>query len=958
MLRLGWMFVISTLLMSFEVRAQTEASISFQGDTVHLELSGRENWVYEIKRVKRSGQTWLDLLVEPLSKSAIQNLTRFKSDYVKSVAVDTKGVDGRHIIQMHLVDPLVEHFDYLTDKPSRLIVDLYITPENLKKIQARKEKETEKTQVISSEKSVLQETVRSTESSYQNATGGKPQRKVATDSLVVRDNGFSLDEVSKGKNLLAGIFDGADPYFERFIMKDFEIREEAILRAKENFYIPFPSLNLPNRMWEKILAAQPTYSIEKSATDEDKQAKLLEGLFRKKRFNVFLQTHKWFSEKYPKSSYHEIFDFMVADIYDQMYRSRGEVEIFDIAIMKYRDALRKHPNSPVAERTKIFIPWALYERGDVLSALSEFQQILKDDQIDDDSYTHQLALLGEAMSLQKLFRYEDAMRAFDQLEKNTKFEDIRMEAAFRKGDVYQLEAASIPIPEGDLAKLKEEKLSFLERKKKAYVAAIEEYQRALKAYPKGADLFPNAFYNQGEAYFQLGKYRQSLDAYRSFVTRFPKDGEAPFAMTRIGELLEILGADQSRVMGVYLETSFRFGENPKAIVARLRLLSQRMKNLSSKEVDGAVKQIMDLAKRVDLPNIVEFSTVMVADGYSRRGEYQKATDLLISFFQQNPRTIYGSAIQKRIESNIIDKIRTLVTKGDFIEALKTHMKYADNRLRFSNRMDTPYYIGRAYELAGAYRDAKEQYLEVINRVSAVKGSEKEKELLILDHLPPLESLNLRAAAVEYKLNNWQAAYDYIRAIRNPEKMSEEEQIERITLAVDLLDRREDLDSAIRFLTELLRKWSGQPAKVAGPWLQLAKIEIKQGKREEALRSLERVDLLMSDTSNVKEELHAEALEIQGNILFELGRIDEAIEVYKKLIDRYESRMSIAPIRYKLGKIYFDRGERQKAADIWSDFRGNKADFWASLAKEQLDNAKWAEEYKRYLRRIPASAGGF
>ncbi len=58
----------------------------------------------------------------------------------------------------------------------------------------------------------------------------------------------------------------------------------------------------------------------------------------------------------------------------------------------------------------------------------------------------------------------------------------------------------------------------------------------------------------------MQQYGKSLDVYRDFVKKFPSSDHAAFAMTRMGELLEIFGADKSRVMGAYLETYFRYGE--------------------------------------------------------------------------------------------------------------------------------------------------------------------------------------------------------------------------------------------------------------------------------------------------------------------------------------------------------------------------------------------------------------
>ncbi len=62
----------------------------------------------------------------PLLKSRPWANFRLGPDsYVKKVEVSPTGADGRTEVRFHLTDKSIESFDYLTDSPSRLIVDFY-----------------------------------------------------------------------------------------------------------------------------------------------------------------------------------------------------------------------------------------------------------------------------------------------------------------------------------------------------------------------------------------------------------------------------------------------------------------------------------------------------------------------------------------------------------------------------------------------------------------------------------------------------------------------------------------------------------------------------------------------------------------------------------------------------------------------------------------------------------------
>ncbi len=888
-------------------------TINFQAETVHLEMLGQNNWVYDLKRADKNGQTIVEMTIDPLDEATVRTLTEFKSAYVTSVTVNKQGPDGKYLVSFVLSGEEIETFDYLTDQPSRLIVDFYVNPT-----------QKAKAPVAAAKKELPKKLPAKVTKKTEDTTSGA--RKPATsDALTIAQQG-PMERTESFENR-SGIFDGGDPNYDRFSIKDYEIKDDYVLRSKDNYYIPFPMLEIPVDYWEKLKNSPTVYEINPKPTDENKQARLLLTLFEKGRYAVYLKTLQWFKGKYPKSEYSEIVDFMTADVYNNMWQDKKNPTDYDQAIQKYREAIQKYPNSPLSERTSLKIGFMALERGDNVAALRGFNEHIAQFGKNKNSISKDLAHLGMGLAYMRMNKWDEALNEYAQVEKESGNRDLKVEAAYRRGDVMV--------------------------RAKNYSKAVEEYKNAVKKYPEGQNFYPNATYNQAESLFGMKQYGPSMDIYRDFVKRFPTNAHAPFAMTRLGELLEIMGADKSRVMGAYLETYFRYGENPSAIIARLRLLSARMKGMKPKETQNAVSEIMDLAKRVDLPNIEQFANVMVADGYTRRGEYQKAIDLLSSYYKEHPTSVDIPLMTKRIVNNINEKIQDEVNSGNFIQALKTHSQYSDSWLKGSNRLDTKFYVGRAFEMAGVPKESQKYYSDVLNRVYAAKGTPAAKEISFFEELPSEDVLNLRLAAINTAESKFNQAYEYLKNIKAPEKMNEVDQIERVTIAVKLLERRGDTDSAIRYLGELLRTWKGQPELVAEPYMKLAELQIKQGKTDEAVQALTAIDKLQEDSKKVSPTVHAKSLEMVGDIYFNKGDMDKAVVSYKRLLEKYEESRPLASLRYKLGEIYFKRGELQKAAETWNDIKGERSEFWKNLAQEQLKNSEWRDGYKKYIKRIPA-----
>lgn len=903
------------------IAADVNGTISSQGDTVHLELLGQQNWDYDIKKLERKGQTFVEMTVPRLDEATVKSLSSFKSDLIKSVGIDKKGPDGKYVVSFEVIGDQVESFDYLTDQPSRLILDFYVNSSRVQKKSQTASSESEKNPGLATELPKKQ----AKSSKLAKKSSPKERNPATSDVLVVADQGAELEAAQTKRS---GIFDGGDQNYDRFSMKGYEIKEDAIIRSKENYYIAYPMLQTQGEAWEKVKSAAAVYQIAPKDNDENKQARLLLTLFEKQRYAVFLKTVEWFKEKYPESQYSELIDYMTADVYLKYWDEKARPNDYDQAVQKYKQAIAKYPKSPLSERTSLRLGYLSLEKGDALSALRLFREHIENPQFDKkESFSKDLARLGSGMAYAKLNRFPEAIDQYNEIEKKSPFKELRVEAAFRRGDTYV--------------------------QSKNYAQAIEDYRASLKKYPDMQDRYPNAYYNQAEALFGVEKYAESLDVFREFIKRFPANEQSPYAMTRLGELLDILGADKAKVMGAYLETYFRYGESPSAIIARLRMLSARMKGMKPKEVEIAVNDIMSLAKKSDLPNIEQFARIMVADGFSQRGEQQKAIDLLKDYYQKNPTTVDAKLVSSRIVRNINDKIRGEVEKGDFIQALKTHQSFADNWLKSSNRLDTKYDLGRAFEMAGVPAQAETYYKDVLNKIYALKGTQAGKEVAVVERLPSEEELNLRLAAVMFGEQKFGASYDYLKNIKNPDILPEDKQIERVNLAVTLLERRGDTDSAIRYLTELLKTWKGQPALVAEPYQKLAELEMRQNRPDDAIASLTKIDQLMKDSQKVSPDIHMQSMITLAQLYMDKGQTAKATEVYSKVLSQYENSKPLASLRYRLGEIYFKQGEIKKASEVWNDIKGERSDFWKNLAQEQLKNSEWRDGYKKYIQRIPA-----
>ncbi len=937
------------------------AEFSRIGDASHFEFEGGGAERYKIEKLQ-SGE--VVLRIPSLDDASIRRLKQMTDGQVKIVNVDEKAVDGMVEVRFQ-VGQKVDFFDYLSDKPTRLVLDFFPAEQALKDVKtlASADETDEANAPNSNRNEAVAKSVQSEAGLPEKVSKRKP---AGGDFVIVAKQGADAtttltaepaepltmaEKVASRRDFERGIFDGGDPEFRRFTVKDYEVKESAKLASKAALRIAYPMLDLGFPKLQELYKAPPTYEILPGTSSENKEARLLLTLFKNGRQALFLNNGRDFLKKYPSTEYDEIIRYAMADTYYDLWlkerQSKEENKIkdeanlhdsdFEEAMGIYNNLVEKYPDSPMTSRTLLLVGYSYLERGDSFGALKTFQRFVR--LKPDSKYAGQVKV-SIARAFLSLNRWDDAIRELESVEKNASSAKDRQEAAFRKGDVH--------FRKGD------------------YKTAIAAYDTAIKSNPEATGRFPNAFYNLAEARFRLGQEREAIDSYRQFLQKFPEHRHGGFAMTRLGELIETLvGADDKRVTGAFFESYFRYRSTPGADIARMRVLTARMPTMKERELQDALKEIDEIVKRdADLPSIQEFKVITVADAMTGRGEFEKATRDLVQFYKENTQSKHLPLVKGRIVRNLTDEIRKAVDKGDFMQALRLYSRDQTSWLKGNKRADLPYLAGRAFETAGVYDEAISNYNESLTRLEAQKPEDRD----VFEPLIEKESVRLRLAAMAAASRDYAKAEIELKKITDSKRLTGDEQVERAGLAADVAEARGQSDLARKYLAEMMatfalrdsKKDSNQATSLAPLHLRTAKLAFKDKDFKAAEVSIDAALKAASAPGVESEKIKTSALEIRAEVLLARGKRKEAIASYKSLLEMPvasadATRNGYDSVRYRLGQLLFDTGELKEAETTWGELAEDGKSLWRRLASEQMSGAKWRDEYKKYIDRIPAAA---
>lgn len=962
--------LFSFLFCCHLVQSQNLSGIDLRmvGDTLNFEVYGVKNWNYDLKRIVDGGQTKVVLKLDKISDAELKSIKNIRNPYVSDITVNPKSVDHKPEVTFFLNGENVEAFDYLTEDPPRLVIDFYS-----QSIQAAgKNAKQDRTQMLKTDDVSLtansgrrsdpnsakkgasangnddglprpgklvseldrgEKMAHSTTSDKINTKNGKVStplknrsskgqgREIAQERIDVNNIDYNPLNSNTSINLKSGLFDGGDPTFARFKVKDFEIDQQQIIKGLNNYYLPFPMLDQALYFWTDMKNNPPKYEIQHAQTPEFKNFRLIKNLFDKKRALVLEKTLHWYQTKFPHSPYLEVGYLMTADQLMEFGKSSGNVKLVKRATEIYEKYLELFPDSLLNERTSLMMGFVQVEEKDYFKAIRRFQEHAADPRFAGRKSVD-YALLGQAYSLSRLGQLTDANATVDKIKNPNN--DIRIEAEkeFSKAD-------------------------YLMRESK-YSEAVAAYTQALKKFPQFKSNYPNAWFNQMESQFRIKNPVDSHQSALEFVQNFPSHEYAPFALTRLGELLEILVKDPKKSVGAYLETHFRYGDDPKTVIARLHLLSSRMKGMKELELQATLKKMDELTSKSTLENLDQFKVIMVGDGFASRNEFDKAIDILEKFYQQSPSRKNSEQVTQRISRYANEMIRVYSDAEQHREVLKNMQKHKFTWLKNRDRIDTDFAMGRAYQAVGVYDEALAQVQDVKKKISQLGNSPKDLKIKAMQTLPSMERVLLTEAQLLFELNQYKQANDSLELIKNVDVLSVKDQIDRVFLASKIYEQSGNMDAAVRFLRDVVRHWKDEKRYIVDSQMRLATLESNRGFFDKALDVIKEAEI-----ADLPDEDKIKILQTRADIALKAKKNEVAIKSLQSLIDLYGSKSEFSEDRYKLGNLYFEKGDVKNSEKIWTNFPDESV--WQKLAADKMTGAEWMNEHKKYIKRLPAAA---
>ncbi len=401
-----WTLVIFSLPAMAQM---VQGDISRVGDATHLEFKGLSQWNYELD--KGAGNKVI-LTMPAFDKKTEVSLRTWADQFIEGIEIKKNGSDGRYKVEFRLSDASVENFDYLTDTPSRLIIDFFkqvSPPEETVAVGEKASNSAVKARKKISGGVKKTKTRKGEYTKYERLNEGE---RTPAGELDPRYDHFEAKNTKKREFPQRGAFDGGDPDFTRFRMKDYEIKEDSIIASRQNFYIRFPMLKMPTSQLPLFLENKPEYVIKEKDSRENKEARLLLQLYKKGRFALFFKTYRYFKDKYPDSKYNEIIHHLAAEIHFNRYIKDGNLKAYRQARDIYTKLLKDYPDSPLSERTDLILAYAELERGNGIETLQKFQAFLEKYPKTEHRDQARKSMAAGYLTLNK---YKDALKTYTDL---------------------------------------------------------------------------------------------------------------------------------------------------------------------------------------------------------------------------------------------------------------------------------------------------------------------------------------------------------------------------------------------------------------------------------------------------------------------------------------------------------------------------------------------------------------
>ncbi|MBN1498904.1 MAG: tetratricopeptide repeat protein [Spirochaetes bacterium] len=559
------------------------------------------------------------------------------------------------------------------------------------------------------------------------------------------------------------------------------------------------------------------------------------------------------------------------------------------------------PQDEVSDNIALERAKSYYMKGDISSAVAEFSEVTASDASDKDKATA-YAYLGIIEDEKGNFNaalnfYKKALK----YDKNNIFvlksiaASYKNQGNFSEAEDYIDKAISNDSKNSDLYVMKGNIL-YLQKK---FTDAIKAYQEAVLI----KDDNPSALYNLAQSYMKTGNEVRAEEYYLRAATADNDGRISSLSYSNLGGLY--LKNNDYPQAAKYLERAIKLAPNDSSNYYNLGIAYLKM----GKKDDAIAQFQIAETKGNDDAVLLE----NLGDAYSSLKEYEKSIDVynrLLSINERNV-TILLKLGELYYSSGYINESLQYFQKITVLQPLSEY-----SRIAFIN-------IGNIYDDMERYEEAVEAYQSAV----AIKPDDPTA-------LYNLGIVYKHMGQNEKAINTWKESL----------KSNSENPKPQIAMA-DLLYDEGYLDEALNEYSKISEKWSN----ISEPHFAIATIYNRRGETDFAEKRYKKVlelnnndELIMKSYINlaaislsrkneeadknafnyiqkalVKEPGNPEALLTLGNIYYERGSFNNAIETYYQVIKSTNSNSITATAYNNMGKAYYKMKQYKKAVQTFN-----------------------------------------
>ncbi len=501
--------------------------------------------------------------------------------------------------------------------------------------------------------------------------------------------------------------------------------------------------------------------------------------------------------------------------------------------------------------------------------------------------------------------------------------------------------------------------------RKQFRKSVDAYQKALHEYPEFK--FPHVYYNLAESLFWLGQWNQSLKSYHRFIKTFPSHPYESYALARIGELLDILGANKEKIMGTFSENHFRFQGHPGAQLSRVRWLSEKMKEMKSQNIHKALVEMREVAKKSSLIHMREFVVLKAAESFQHRNEHDRSLSYLITLLKRSGDSDsinFREFARKRIVENIRFQMREFLIKSNYMGVLEKYKEYEDVWDRYLNLKTSPqtldihYFLAYSFEMSGFDEESLRRYKAILSRLNYLNESGYLRNVESISYLR--ESLRLRVAVSYVKTKRQDEAFLLFKKIGIvPNKRYRvKNKIERALWLAKIYEKRKQYLRAQNILEEEMKGLLNfiQPSQGAlfiSAMISLSKLYLNIENENKAKAILRQAEIWIQKNQDFKigDSLKKRFFLTKAEVLKGRGEYKEALDIYMKFLKDPISAPWARFVYYKVGDILLNQDQIQDVQKIASTFSEEESHFYHRWIEERLDYKRWIKKHKSSMKMI-------